>query len=82
VLSGQRYPSGRAEGIQWVAECICTLVPVAREYDVIMGIENHYKDGFWRYPEFAQKRDVFLTCWRPSPSANISACSSTPRTPS
>jgi len=61
VLSGQRYPEvGRAEGIQWVAECICTLVPVAREYDVIMGIENHYKDGFWRYPEFAQKRDVFL----------------------
>jgi sugar phosphate isomerase/epimerase len=23
-------------------------------------MENHYKDGFWRYPEFAQKADVFL----------------------
>lgn len=23
-------------------------------------MENHYKDGHWRYPEFAQHRDVFL----------------------
>ena len=27
---------------------------------VTLGIENHYKDGFWKYPEFAQKKDVFL----------------------
>ena len=25
-----------------------------------MVFENHYKDGFWAYPEFAQKQDVFL----------------------
>jgi sugar phosphate isomerase/epimerase len=25
-----------------------------------LGLENHYKDGFWKYPEFAQKQDVFL----------------------
>lgn len=61
VLSGQRYPEvSRAEGIQWAAECIGNLVPVAREHGVVMGLENHYKDGFWRYPEFAQKQDVFL----------------------
>ena len=30
------------------------------EEGVILGLENHYKDGFWKYPEFAQKRDVFL----------------------
>lgn len=61
VLSGQRYPEiDRAQGIAWVAECITSLIPVAREHDVVMGLENHYKDGFWRYPEFAQKRDVFL----------------------
>ena len=23
-------------------------------------MENHYKDNFWTYPEFAQKQDVFL----------------------
>ncbi len=60
VLSGQRYPQvGRAEGIAWVVECIEKVLPVAREYDVILGLENHYKDGFWTYPEFAQKEDVF-----------------------
>ena len=36
------------------------LLPVAREHDVVLGLENHYKDGFWKYPEFAQKQDVFL----------------------
>ena len=30
------------------------------ENEIILGLENHYKDGFWRYPEFAQKMDVFL----------------------
>jgi sugar phosphate isomerase/epimerase len=61
VLSGQRYPEVAVEqGIEWVARAIQDLVPVAREFDVILGLENHYKDGFWRYPEFAQKKDVFL----------------------
>jgi sugar phosphate isomerase/epimerase len=61
VLSGQRYPEvTREQGLSWVTECIRILLPVARENDIILGIENHYKDGFWRYPEFAQKQDVFL----------------------
>jgi sugar phosphate isomerase/epimerase len=61
VLSGQRYPEvTREQGLSWVAECIRALLPVARENGIILGIENHYKDGFWRYPEFAQKQDVFL----------------------
>lgn len=61
VLSGQRYPDvPREQGLQWVVECIEALLPVAREHDVVLGLENHFKDGFWRYPEFAQKQDVFL----------------------
>jgi sugar phosphate isomerase/epimerase len=61
VLSGQRYPEVAVEqGIAWVAESISELLPTARECDVVLGLENHYKDGFWRYPEFAQKKDVFL----------------------
>lgn len=61
VLSGQRYPNvPRAQGIAWCVECIEAVLPVARECDVILGLENHYKDGFWQYPEFAQKADVFL----------------------
>jgi sugar phosphate isomerase/epimerase len=61
VLSGQRYPQvGRDRGLAWVVECINRVLPVAREHDVLLGLENHYKDGFWAYPEFAQKQDVFL----------------------
>jgi sugar phosphate isomerase/epimerase len=61
VLSGQRYPQvSRQQGVAWVVEAIQQLLPVAREYDVVLAMENHYKDGFWSYPEFAQKMDVFL----------------------
>lgn len=61
VLSGQRYPEVSWEqGKQWVISAIDGLLPVARECDVILGMENHYKDGFWQYPEFAQKMDRFL----------------------
>lgn len=61
VLSGQRYPGvDRRQGVEWVARCIEQVLPVARECDVILGLENHYKDSFWKYPEFAQKQDVFL----------------------
>jgi sugar phosphate isomerase/epimerase len=61
VLSGQRYPEvDREQGVAWVIEAVEKLLPVARECDVVLGMENHYKDGFWKYPEFAQKKDVFL----------------------
>lgn len=61
VLSGQRYPEvSREQGLEWVVECIQECLPAAREHDIILGLENHYKDGFWKYPEFAQKKDVFL----------------------
>ena len=61
VLTGQRYPDVSIEqGIEWVVTAICELIEVAREYNVILGLENHYKDGHWQYPEFAQKQDVFL----------------------
>ena len=61
VLSGQRYPQvSRQQGLEWVIDCIHQVLPVARECDIILGLENHYKDGFWKYPEFAQKKEVFL----------------------
>jgi sugar phosphate isomerase/epimerase len=61
VLSGQRYPDlDRRQGLEWVAGCIEQVLPVAREHNIILGLENHYKDSFWKYPEFAQQQDVFL----------------------
>jgi sugar phosphate isomerase/epimerase len=62
VLSGQRYPQVPWEqGREWVIDSIQQLLPVAREYGVVLGMENHYKDGFWTYPEFAQKMDRFVS---------------------
>jgi sugar phosphate isomerase/epimerase len=61
VLTGQRYPQvSHDQGMEWVVGCIEELLPVAREYDVTLALENHYKDGYWQYPEFAQKQEVFL----------------------
>lgn len=60
VLSGQRRPELTIEeGIQLAAESIQECLPYAEEKNVILIIENHYKDDFWQYPEFAQKMDVF-----------------------
>ncbi len=61
VLSGQRRPEvSRAQGIAWVVESIGTLLPYAASKGVVLAMENHYKDNFWKHPEFAQKRDVYL----------------------
>ena len=61
VLSGQRRQDvSLADGIQMAAECITSLLPYAERYGVTLILENHYKDGYWQYPEFAQKQDVFL----------------------
>jgi sugar phosphate isomerase/epimerase len=61
VLSGQRYPGlDRRGGLDRVVACLEAVLPVARSEGVVLGLENHYKDGFWTYPEFAQKADVFL----------------------
>lgn len=61
VLSGQRRPGvSREDGIRWVRESIEESLPFAEEQGVVLILENHYKDGFWKYPEFAQKQDVFL----------------------
>lgn len=68
ILSGQRYPEvSRQQGVEWVVEAITQLLPVAHAYDVVLAMENHYKDGYWKYPEFAQKRDVFLEIVRAIP---------------
>jgi sugar phosphate isomerase/epimerase len=60
VLSGQRRPElTREQGIELVAQSIEACLPEAERCGVTLIIENHYKDDFWSYPEFAQKMDVF-----------------------
>lgn len=60
VLSGQRREELTiAQGIGFAAECIKECLPYAHERGIQLILENHYKDDFWTYPEFAQKADVF-----------------------
>ncbi|MDP9026473.1 MAG: sugar phosphate isomerase/epimerase [Actinomycetota bacterium] len=62
VLSGQAHPGTSLEqGLTWAADAILRLIPIARELDVTLAIENHYKASTWQYPEFAQKKEVFLS---------------------
>lgn len=61
VLSGQRRPEvSRQQGVRWVVECIRALLDYAAEKNVVLAMENHYKDNYWSHPEFAQRSDVFL----------------------
>ena len=61
VLSGQRRDEvSRADGVRWTVECITSLLDTAAARGVVLNIENHYKDGYWQHPEFAQKMDLFL----------------------
>ena len=60
VLSGQRRPDlSLDEGIKYARECIEACLPYAKDRNITLVLENHYKDDFWEYPEFAQKMDVF-----------------------
>lgn len=61
VLSGQRRPElSIDEGVAFAADCIAQCLPHAEKWGVTLILENHYKDGYWQFPEFAQKREVFL----------------------
>jgi sugar phosphate isomerase/epimerase len=61
TLSGQRYPElSRRDGIERTVEGIERSLEHAEQAGVVLCMENHYKDGTWRYPEFAQPEDIFL----------------------
>lgn len=60
VLSGQRRPElTRDEGVKFAADSIEACLPYAADRDITLILENHYKDDFWEFPEFAQSMDVF-----------------------
>ena len=60
VLSGQRRPElSRQRGIELAATAIEACLPHAAAAGVTLIIENHYKDNYWQFPEFAQKMEVF-----------------------
>lgn len=61
VLSGQRRPEiTREDGVAQVVRVVKGLLTFAEANGVVLTMENHYKDNYWQYPEFAQKMDVFV----------------------
>jgi len=61
TLSGQNRPGlDRKKTVRWCVEMIQEAVAYAEEKGIIINIENHYKDGYWEYPEFALRSEVFL----------------------
>jgi sugar phosphate isomerase/epimerase len=61
TLSGQRHPGvSIQDGVRWAVEGIRASLPYAAERGVTLCMENHYKDGRWLYPEFAQRSEIFL----------------------
>jgi len=61
TLSGQNFPGlSRTDGVQRTVEGLLRSIDYAERHDVTLCLENHYKDGTWRYPEFAQPEDIYL----------------------
>ena len=62
TLSGQRYPGlTRQRGHRADRRSASASRSTTRKRrGVTLCMENHYKDGLWRYPEFAQPEDIFL----------------------
>ena len=72
VLSGQRRPEvSREQGVAWVAGAIEELTPYAEELGLTLTLENHYKDNYWKHPEFAQFSDVFVEILERVPSPRL-----------
>jgi sugar phosphate isomerase/epimerase len=61
VLSGQNRPGLDADqAMGWVVDCLAALLPEAERHGIVLVMENHYKDGLWIYPEFAQSHARYL----------------------
>ena len=61
ILSGQRYPEvSREQGVAWVVEAIYGAVARCGPARRHPGAGEPLQGRLWRYPEFAQKQDVFL----------------------
>jgi sugar phosphate isomerase/epimerase len=61
VLSGQRREGlAISDGVAQATQCIESCLAEAERCGIVLVIENHYKDGYWKFPEFAQKQAVFM----------------------
>jgi sugar phosphate isomerase/epimerase len=72
TLSGQKRPGlTRQQGVARTVDGLLRSIEYAERRDVVLCLENHYKDGTWRYPEFAQPEDIFLEIIERVPSPHL-----------
>ena len=57
--------------MQRTVDGIRASLEYAGERDVVLCMENHYKDGRWRFPEWAQRRERFLAILDAIPDAAL-----------
>ncbi len=61
TLSGQNRPGlDRKKAVAWCVESIREAAAYAGSRGIVLAMENHYKDGYWEYPEFALRSEIFL----------------------
>jgi sugar phosphate isomerase/epimerase len=61
TLSGQNRPGlDRQQAVGWCVAMIRQAAAYAGERGIVLTMENHYKDGYWDFPEFAMRAEVFL----------------------
>jgi len=56
VTTGVQHPMvAEEDGISWVVENLLSLVDSAKSENIILVLENHYKDrsSGWKWPDFA-----------------------------
>ncbi len=60
TLTGQRRPDvSVADGIDYAVDSITACLAHAEAAGVTLILENHYKDNYWKFPEFAQHIERF-----------------------
>jgi sugar phosphate isomerase/epimerase len=60
VLSGQARPGlAREAGLDLAASAIVACLPYAADRGITLVLENHYKDNYWTFPEFARTAEDF-----------------------
>jgi len=61
VTAGQRHPGlDEALGLESVVDCFEEALAYARGKDLALAFENHYKNFFWEYPDFAMEDRIYL----------------------
>lgn len=62
VTAGQAHPEMSVpEGIDLVAEYFRKILPVTEKYGIKLVYENHSKPGAWKYMDFSNPPEIFLT---------------------